>query len=108
MLQPLPILTYKNVTFKRNGAKQKVFDEVELIVTQKALLDYTDFNKQFDIHKYARDYPLVAVIIQEGRLIIFYSTKLTDPQNRYTVTEKELLIIEETLKEFSLSYYVDE
>ena len=67
-------------------AQKKGFGEVEQIVTQNALLDYPGFNKHFDIHMDARDYQLVAVIIQEGRSIIFYSKKLTDPQKRYTAT----------------------
>ena len=43
---------------------------------------------------------LGAVISQKGKPITFYSRKLTDSQKSYTVTEKELLIIVETLKEF--------
>ena len=41
-----------------------------------------------------------AVIIQYGKPINFYGRKLTGPQTRYTVIEKELLSIVETLKEF--------
>ena len=41
-----------------------------------------------------------AVISQERRPIVFYSRKLSDAQTRYTTTERELLAIVETLKEF--------
>ena len=37
---------------------------------------------------------------QKGKPIDVYSRKLTDSQQQYTVTEKELLRIVETLKEF--------
>ena len=40
------------------------------------------------------------MIILGGKAIAFYSRKLTEPQTQYTVTEKELLSIVETLKEF--------
>ena len=40
------------------------------------------------------------VVIQKGKPIAFYSSKLTDSQKIYTVTEKELLSIVGTLKEF--------
>ena len=41
-----------------------------------------------------------AVISQKGKPIAFYSRKLNDAQTRYTTTERELLSIVETLKEF--------
>jgi RNase H-like domain found in reverse transcriptase/Integrase zinc binding domain len=40
------------------------------------------------------------VIAQEGRPRAFYSRKLQSAQKRYTTTERELLAIVETLKEF--------
>ena len=39
-------------------------------------------------------------IIQKGKSIAFYNRKLAYTQKIYTVTEKELLIIVKTLKEF--------
>ena len=56
MLQPLTRLTYKNVTSKWTGVKQKVFDEVKLIVTHNAVLAYTDFNNQSNIHMDTSDF----------------------------------------------------
>jgi hypothetical protein len=43
---------------------------------------------------------LGTVISQENRPITFYSRKLNDAQTRYTTTERELLAIVETLKEY--------
>jgi hypothetical protein len=43
---------------------------------------------------------LGAVISQNGKPIAFYSRKLQPAQTRYTTTERELLSIVETLKEF--------
>ena len=52
------------------------------------------------IHTDASDKQLGAVIAQEGKPIVFYSRRLTSVQEKYTVTERELLAIVETLKEF--------
>ena len=46
------------------------------------------------------NYQLGAVTRQKGIPIAFYSQKVTVPQTRQTVKEKELLNIVETLKEF--------
>ena len=53
-----------------------------------------------DIHTDARDLQLGAVISQKGKHIAFFSRKLSPAQTWYTTTEKELLVIVETLKEF--------
>ena len=62
------------------------------------LLDYPYFNEEFKIHTNASDFQLGAIINQNGKLITFYSIKLTDAKKLYTVIEKELLSIVETLK----------
>ena len=64
------------------------------------LIAYPDFNKKFSIHTDASKTQLGAVISRDGRPIAFYSRKLNSAQTRYTVTERELLSIVETLKEF--------
>ena len=64
------------------------------------ILAYPDFSKPFQIHTDASHYQLGAVIAQEGKPIAFYSRKLNDAQTRHTTTERELLSIVETLKEY--------
>ena len=67
-------------------------------MARDTLLTYLDFNEDFYIHTDARNLKLRAVILQKGKPINFYSRKHTEPQQRYTVTERELLSIIETTK----------
>ena len=67
-------------------------------VSQDTLLAYPDFNEHFYIHTGASNYQLGAKIIHNGKPIAFYRRKLTGSQTRYTVMEKELIIIVEKLK----------
>ena len=62
------------------------------------LLTYPGFNESFKIHTDARNLKLGAVILQKGKPIDFYSRKRTESQQRYTVTEWELLRIIENMK----------
>ena len=45
-------------------------------------------------------FQLVAVISHKGKLIYLYDRKLIDYQKSYTVSEKELLIIDEFIRGF--------
>lgn len=79
---------------------EKAFQEIKAVVAKETLLAFPNFKEKFVIHTDASDTQLGAVISQEGRPLAFYSRKLTQAQKNYTVTEKELLSIVETLKEF--------
>ena len=79
---------------------QKVFNAVKKIISRETLLSYPNFDKPFDIHTNASDLQLGAVISQNNKPIAFYSRKINPAQTRYTTTDKELLAIVETLKEF--------
>ena len=64
------------------------------------LLTYPNFNEIFKIHTDTSAFQSGAVIIQKDKPITFYSKKLTDAQQWYIITDKEPLIIIETLKYF--------
>ena len=76
------------------------FDKIKKLVSRETLLSYPDFNKPFEIHTDASKVQLGAVISQNNKPIAFYSRKLNPAQVNYTTTERELLSIVETLKEF--------
>ena len=62
-------------------------------MARDTLLTYPDSNENFKIHTDASDLKLGAVILQKGKPIAFYTRKRTLSQQRYTVTERELLSI---------------
>ena len=74
------------------------------MIRREILKGYPDFNAPFEIHTDASKLQLGAVISQKGKPIAFYSQKMNISQQNYTTTEKELLSIVETLKEFVTFY----
>ena len=100
ILAPLTSLTSKQAIWKWTDEHQNAFDAMKKIVAREVLLSYPNFNEPFEIHTDASATQLGAVISQKNRPIAFYSRKLNPAQTRYTTTERELLAIVETLKEF--------
>jgi hypothetical protein len=100
VLAPLAALTSKTTTWKWGPEQQEAFDTMKKIISREVLLAYPDFNDEFVIHMDASHTQLGAVISQTWKPIAFYSRKLKPEQTRYTTTERELLSIVETLKEF--------
>ena len=65
------------------------------------MLAYPDYSKPFEIYTDASTRQLGAVITQGNRPLAFFSRKLSEAQEKYNITELELLSIVETLKEFT-------
>ena len=100
ILAPWAKLTSKEGKWKWTEEHQNAFDTIKRIVSQETLLRHPNFNKPFEVHTDTSKNQLGAVISQEGHPIAFYSRKLNSTQLNYTTTERELLAIVETLKEF--------
>ena len=100
VLAPLTRRTSSNIKFQWTDVEQTAFEKNKQIVGRETLLSYPDFNLPFEIHTDASHTQLGAVISQNNKPIAFYSKKLQPAQRRYTTTERELLSIIETLKEF--------
>ena len=67
-------------------------------MARTTLLTYPAFNENFKIHTDASNLKLGAVIFKKVKPIDFYGRKCTESQQRYTVTEREILSIIETMK----------
>ena len=104
LIAPLTEISGRNSTFEWSERQEKAFHAIKAKVAEEALLTYPDFNKPFELHTDASDYQLGGVVSQDGKPIAFYSRKLNPAQKNYTTTEKELLAITETLKEYK-NYY---
>jgi hypothetical protein len=100
LLAPLTALTSNKIPFKWTDEHQLAFAAIKRVIRRETLLAYPDFNAPFHIHTDASKTQIGAVISQKGKPIAFYSRKMNDAQRNYTTTEKELLSIVATLKEF--------
>ena len=100
ILAPLATLTSKTEKWVWKAEHQKAFDDMKKLISWEALLVYPVVNEEFVIHTDASHTQLGAVILQRGKPIAFYSRQLKPEQTHYTTTERELLSIVETLKEF--------
>ena len=91
---------YGKVNVKWSKVEQDAFRRIKRIVAQDTLLAYTYFNEEFKIHTDASYSQLGAVISHKSKPIALCVRKLTDAQERHTVTGKYLLRIVETLEDF--------
>jgi hypothetical protein len=99
ILAPLTALI-KSKDFKLGPNQQKAFDEMQTLMATDAILVFPDHNLEFEIETDTSDYQLGAVIKQNGRLVVYYSRKLTSAQKNYSTIEKELLSVVEMLQTF--------
>ena len=100
LLAPLSALTSSKIKWKWTPEHQEAFDKMKALIAKETLLTFPDFSQEFEIHTDASKLQLGACISQNGKPVAFYSRKLQPAQTRYTTTERELLSIVETLKEF--------
>ena len=76
------------------------FNKLKSMVSSKTLLSYPDCTIQFTFHTDAYDKQLGAVIIQNNKPIELLSRRLSKPQSKYTMTNKDLIAIVECLKQY--------
>ena len=118
ILTPSSSVTSKQAKWNWSKECQKAFDTIKKLVSRETLvsypkklvsretlLSYPKVNEPFGIHTDASKLQLGSVICLKGKLIEFYSRKFNSSQVIYTTTERELLSIEETIKEFRNIYY---
>jgi hypothetical protein len=79
---------------------QQAFDKVKAAIAKETVLAYLDFLKPFEIYTDIFSTQLGAMITQDDRPIAFFGRQLSKMQQKYSVTEIDLLAIVKTLKVF--------
>ena len=79
---------------------QITFDSIKATIARDVVLAYPYYLKEFEVYTHALSKQLGAIITQGNKPIAFFSRKLTEMQQHYSVTKIELLAVVETLKEF--------
>ena len=101
LLAPLTsLIDKKKGTVKWNEEAEKSFSEIKRICAENVLLHYHEFNEEFEIYTDASKYQMGGIITQKGKVIAYWSKKLSSAQTKYPTIEQELLAIAEILKDF--------
>ena len=91
--KPLTDLTKKKVLFEWTTHCQKSFDTLKEKLCTAPVLKYPDYKKSFTLTTNESNVGLDAVLSQEQHPVRYISRTLTDPETRYSPTEKEFLAI---------------
>ena len=100
LLAPLTALTCKNIKYEWKDKHQKCFDAIKRVIGREVLLAHLDFNAPFEIHTDAYKLQIGAVTSQQFNPIAFYSRKINSYQQNYKTTEKVILSVVASIKEF--------
>jgi hypothetical protein len=100
---PLTALTAKDVRFEWGKAQQEAFDELKQRFTDQPILLMFDPEKPITVETDASDAALGACLSQPGpsgklQPVAYHSRKMTGPELRYDVGDKELLAIVDAYK----------
>jgi hypothetical protein len=87
---PLHELAKKGVSFNWGPTHQQVFDTLKSKLTQAPLLQLPDFDKMFELECDASGLGIGGVLLEGGKLVAFFSEKLSGPSLNYSIDDKEL------------------
>ena len=100
LMAPLSKLCGKGIKFKWTDTEQQAFDAIKDHIAEDVLLAFPKYGESFDIYTDCSDTAMSAGIKQGSQWLAFFSKKLTETQQKYPITDRELLAIVETLKHF--------
>jgi hypothetical protein len=98
IVAPLNNLTKKGVLFYWGAAQEHSFNTLINKLTHTPLLQLPDFGKTFELECDASGIEIGDVLLQEGKLIAYFSEKLSRPSLNYSTYDKELYALVHVLE----------
>ena len=100
--KPLTDITRRDTPFVWTAENHKAFEDLKRAITSGPILKYPDPERPFILETDASDFAIGAALAQEydglRHPVAFYSRKLNETEQRYTVHDRELLAIIDALK----------
>jgi hypothetical protein len=90
VIAPLNELTKKGVVFKWSEPRENAFHELKKRLTKAPLFVLLDFTKTFEVECDASGIGIGGVLMQERKLVAYFSEKLGGAQLNYFVYDKDL------------------
>ena len=97
---PLRVLCKKDTLFAWESAQQEAFEAIKKEITKAPVLAYFDKSRSSIIQSDASKKGLGAVILQDGKPVVYASRSLTETEQCYSNIERELLSVVFALERF--------
>ena len=102
---PLRTLLKKDIQWSWHNEHQKALERIKKVLTSSPVLHFYDIDKPVTLQVDASQGGLGACLIQEGHPLIYASRSLTNAEQHYAQTEKELLAIVFACERFNQFIY---
>ena len=88
----------KKNQFVWTKAATKAFEEVKKRLTEAPVLQLPNFSKVFEVACNASNVGIGGMLSQEGHPIAFFSKKLNEAKQKYSIYDKEFYAVVQTLR----------
>ncbi|KAL5015077.1 hypothetical protein ScPMuIL_009347 [Solemya velum] len=105
LTEPLRNLTKKDSVWTWSDHEQKSFDNLKQSLTSAHVMSYFDPDAQTEVLVNASPVGLGAILTQKGKIICYASRALTDVEQRYSQTDREMLAVVYGVEHFHLYLY---
>ena len=102
---PLWKLTSKDTPWQWKEEDQEAFNKLKELLTGSEVMEYFDPEKKTTLIVDASPVGLGGILTQEGKVVAYGSRALSDPETRYSQTEREMLAIVWGVEKFHLYVY---
>ena len=103
--EPLRRLTRKDVPWEWTQQEQEAFDNIKEALTSTQVMAYFNPAKQTEVLVDASQVGVGAILAQEGKIIAYASRALTDVEQRYSQTDRDMLAVVFGVEHFHLYLY---
>lgn len=108
LTEPLRQLTRKDIPWSWAQREQTAFDNLKSALSGAQVMAYFDPKKSTEILVDASPVGVAAMLMQEGKVISYASRALTDVEQRYSQTDREMLAIVYGVEHFHLYLFGSE
>ena len=105
-IYPITNMLQKGNKLEWTNKHTQILQSINCEIKEAPLLSHADYTLPFQLQTDASDYGIGAVLLQNQNIIGYFSRKLSNAQQRYTIMEKECLAVVEALNSLKISYGV--
>ncbi|KAG0437389.1 Retrovirus-related Pol polyprotein from transposon 17.6 [Dictyocoela muelleri] len=99
-ISPLTSMTSAKIKFKIDEKDVELINVILKEIETQTLLNLTNLNKEFTLYTDASNFAIGSTLTQNGKVIAFFSSKLSDVETRYSIVDKEFYSIYKSLIHF--------